>query len=282
MKTIERHPVGIIFRAFAAKSSQIDERIILVNEAIKKALNLYYKEMPVFKYVDVLVPSNKLFPSVDCGEMVEKLKALWNEEKRVRIHKSMGDLFCGTLNTGIAIQSESGIKYSLIASPDAHSYLTEENVFEMLKKADDGAKIVGLAIHELRESIQEGKVANTFCLWHNRSLVTVGGFNLLSAEAENEKRSHYLEGSDAAGNPVYYKINGVEEVIPAALMVKTFGRCISIVEPQDEDQKYEVVSDPEIQKRHNAKMATKNARQNELLSMVGLHPSILENSGVIK
>jgi hypothetical protein len=277
MKIIEREPVGIIFRTFATEESQIKERVILVNQAIEKSLQLSFEEKPIFKFVDILVPSNPLFPSVDCGLMAERISSEWKHERRVRVHKTMGDIFCGTLNFGIGIQSESGIRYSLIASPDAHSYITKENVMGVLQQADSGAKIVGLAIHELRESIFQGKVANTFCLWHNRSLITVGGFNLLSAEPENEKRSHYLEGTDENGKPQYYKINGVEEVIPAALMVKTFKKCIAIVEPHGENQKYEVVSDPEIQKRHVAKISTKNIRQMELLSMIGLHQSILEN-----
>lgn len=277
MKLIEREPVGIIFRTFATETSQVEERMGLVNQAIEKALGLSLEGKPVFKFIDILVPSNPLFPSVDCGLMAEEVSSAWSHERRVRVHKTMGDIFCGTLNFGIGIQSESGVRYSLIASPDAHSYITQENVMSMLQQADKGAKIVGLAIHELRESVFQGKVANTFCLWHNRSLITVGGFNLLSAEPENEKRSHYLEGTGEDGKPQYYKINGVEEVIPAALMVKTFKTCIAIVEPQGENQKYEIVSDPEIKKRHEAKMATKNIRQMELLSMVGLHQSILEN-----
>lgn len=280
MKTIERDPVGIIFRTFASKEAQLEERVNLLEQAIEKSLNLSFKDRPIFRFVDILVPSNPNFPSVDCGLMVEALKQRWGSERRVRIHKTMGDLFCGTLNAGVSIQMESGLRYSLIASPDAHEYITNENVMGMLIKADGGAKVVGLAINELRESIWQGKIANTFCLWHNRSLLTVGGFNLLSAEPENEKRSHYLEGADKDGKPQYYKINGVEEVIPAALLVKTFGKCIAVVNPENADQKYKVVTDPEIQKRHVAKMATKEIRQNELLSMLGLHPSILEN-GII-
>lgn len=277
MNLLESARIGIIFRTFAGKQSQMEERVKLVKEAVDKALQLSHNNRPIFYDVSVLVPSNPAFASIDCGQMVEELRLLWKGQKRVRIHKSDGDLFCGTLNQGVASQSESGVKFSLIASPDAHSYLTKENVMAMLERAEAGAKVVGLAINELHESIHQGRVANTFCLWHNRSLMTVGGFNLLSAEPENDQRAHFLEGRDANGTQVFYKINGVEEVIPAALLVKHYGRCIAIVDPVGEGQEYQVVSDPDVRKRHIAKMATKHQRQDELLSLVRLDASMLAN-----
>ncbi len=279
MKIVSRFPVGIIFRAFAQKEDQLEGQLALIQEAVNKALVLKHEGRPVFKFVDILVPSNKIFPSVDCGLMVPKLSGVWKGEPRVRIHTSEGDLFSGTLNEGVGIQMESGIIYSLIVSPNMHSYLTMENLLPMLEKADSGAKVVGMAFRDLRESIEQGRVANTFCLWHNRSLMTVGGFNLLSAEPENDKDAHYLQGLAPNGDRVFYKINGVEEVIPTALLVKLYGRCIGIVYPASEGQ-YEVISDPDVLKRHIAKMATKHQRQDELLSMMRLDASMLAN-GII-
>jgi len=281
MKLIEREPVGIIFRTFAQNESQVPERIAMVKTAIDKALALSIEGMNVFKFVDILIPVDKRYPSSDCGLTASLIREAYSSQKRVRVHELMGDLFCSLLNDGILIQFESKVRYSMIVSPDAHEYLTEENVRRMFSCIEEkGSLAVGLAINELRESILDGFIANTIALWHNKSLMSVGGFNLISAETENDKRTHYLEGSDQDGKIVFYPIKGVEEVIPLAYMVKKYGRCISAVEPLGVGH-YEVIADEDLQKRHYAKMATKRDRQDELLSLVGFHSSIIKNGLVL-
>lgn len=275
MKLVKRDPLGIIFRAFALHESQVSERKNMIAMAVQKALAIKIENIPAFKQIDILVPVDKRYPSTDCGQLIPVLKKEFLTEKRVQISAASGDLFCGLLNYGISKQLEERVRFSMVISPDAHGYITQANIEAVIKKAENGARVVGLAINELKDSIKQGRVANTFAMWHNTSILSVGGFNLLAAEPENEKQAHYLEGRDEHGNPVYYKINGVEEVIPAALMVKLYGKCIGIAYPEGEGE-YQLSEDRELQKRHIAKMATKYARQDELLSLLGLHSSVLE------
>jgi hypothetical protein len=155
-------------------------------------------------------------------------------------------------------------------SPDAHDYLTPENIRLVLAKAAKGARIVGLAINELRESIHTGCIANTFALWHNESLQSVGSFNIaLSGEPRGDKEATFLTGYDESGEQQFYKINGVEEIVPSLLMGHIFGPCIAVVDPTSFTTHYEVVSDKELQKRHHSKMATKLVRQQHQAYAIG-------------
>lgn len=268
--SFERNPVGIIFRAFVLNESQLPERIALTKTAIDKALGLVINGKNAFKQVTVLIPSDKRYPSCDCGKTAQMLREIYLSEKRVEILETMGDIFCSALNFGVAKQAANGIDYSLIASPDVHSYLTEENVSGIFEKAKLGARVVGLAIHELNESIHHGCIANTFALWHIESLQAVGMFNIpLSGESKSDKEATFLSGHDETGQDVFYKINGVEEIIPALLMYDHFKEpFIGVVDPVN-DGHYQVVSDPAVIKRHQAKMATKLVRQQHQAFGVG-------------
>lgn len=270
--SFDRNPVGIVFRVFVLKESQLPERIAMVKIAIDKALSIltFDKKKPAFKRITVLVPSDTRYPSCDCGKTADLLRCAYASEKRVEILEVMGDLFCSALNFAVAKQAADGMDYSLIASPDAHAYLTSHNVFSMFQKAEtQGTRVVGLALHELKESIHNGCIANTFALWHIESLQAVGMFNIpLSGEPKSDKEAIFLSGVDEQGNEVFYKINGVEEIIPALLIYDHIREpFIGIVNPVGGE--YEVVSDPDVVKRHQEKMGTKTVRQRHQAFAVG-------------
>ena len=273
-----RHSVGIIFRVFAQKESQLPERLLMSQNAIEKALQMTPEFLFTFKKITVLVPVDERYPSHDFGGTAAALKKLYGKEKRVEILEVMGDIFCAALNVGIASQSAQKIHYSLVVSPDAHEYLTPENVRAVLNKAKTGARVVGLAINELKESIQTGCIANTFALWHNESLQSVGMFNIpLSGEPRSDKDAVFLTGYDENKTQQFYKINGVEEIIPCLLMGSLFGSCIGVVDEEMFTHHYKVVHDKELQQRHRAKMATKLVRQRHQAFAIGYDLSCLKN-----
>ena len=89
-----------------------------------------------------------------------------------------------------------------------------------------------------------------------------------------------MRGWDERQGDVYYQLAGVEEIIPLARLVETFGPCIAPIVPRGAGvQRYKVpdpVRDPELWRRHVAKMGTKYERQVALLSQIGKDLSFLK------
>ncbi len=276
-----RDNVGVILRTFASNPQDVEKRAKMTVEAINSLEGLASR-------IDVLIHADKRFAEKDrdCGQLADailKHGGIRNGAGLAVQEVHHGDLFCGLLNFGIAQQSRFGCEYSLILSPDAASYATRETMDEVLAAASQGALAVGVAIGELSQSIREGRLANTFCLWHNQSLQTVGGFDLKAAKPVDDRLAHYMRGS-SDGREVYYQLAGVEEVIPLARMVEHFGPCIAVVEPKGGGAAYEVpdpVTQPELYKRHLSKFGTKFERQATLLGGAGFDFSWLKG-GLMK
>ena len=283
---LSRKPIGLILRVYATDEADIPKRIQMTREFIDRALNVAVDEHNPIKRIDVLVWADPNYKS-DCGQTATALREAFKElDNKVFVSEvKYGDIFCGLLNYGIALQLEHGIPYSIIASTEAYSYFTPETITAIIDAACFGARTVGVAINELTQSILEGRICNTFAMWHNISLLTVGGFDLRAAKPSDDKSAFYMRGWSENKGDVYYHLAGVEEMIPLARMVETFGPCIAPIRPLGEGvQQYVVpdpVKEPELYLRHISKMGTKTERQTALIVPEGCDLSFLQG-GIIE
>ena len=282
---LEQKRIGVLIRVFAQKEDDIPNRIELVEKLMNRLhySNLMGAERIPFRAIDILVWADQRFDNSmtkpDCGKTAQALREHFSGQELVRIREvKSGDLFCGVLNYGVAFQTRDRIDYSLIVSPEAFPYITYETLMAVVDAAAAGALAVGVAIDELRESILEGRIANTFALWHNISLMTVGGFDCRAELPEDDRFAYYFRGWD--GEPTNMVLSGVEEVRPLARMVQTFGACIAPVMPQGEvDSGYQIPDSqkqPELFERHVRKMRSKTERQSILLTDIGFNLSYLK------
>lgn len=284
-----RKKVGALLRVYASKPALVESRITMVMEAAERLRSVRYNTQPVIRNIDVLVWADERFKGEsDCGETAAALKEHLRQhadplmQTIVQVHEvKHADLYCGLLNYGVAMQSRRGIDYSMILSPDAFSYINRANVMALLLAADEGAFAAGLAINELADSVMEGRLANTFALWHNVSLMTVGGFDLAAAKRPpDDSLALSFTGWSEEKGAVVYRLEGVEEVIPLARLIEWFGQCIAPIMPQGEEtQRYVVpdrLKDPQGYKRHLAKMGTKEKRQALFLERIGHMPPFLQ------
>lgn len=280
---LSRKKVGLILRVFATKESEIPDRIKMIANMINRANSINLLNRQVISRIDILVWADpKYAGQSDCGKTTEELRIAFprSQDSNVFISEvKHGDLFCGILNYGIALQSRAGIDYSIIASHEAYSYLNAETISEMVMAANNGSLAIGVAINELTQSVLEGRLANTFCMWHNISLLTVGGFDLRAAKPVNNDLATIIRGYHEKKGEVSYQLAGVEEVIPLARLTETFGACLAPILPQGEGvQKYQTpnpAKDYDLWLRHVSKMGTKLERQSALLAMIGFDLSYL-------
>ncbi|MFZ5392189.1 MAG: hypothetical protein ACOZAR_03240 [Patescibacteria group bacterium] len=265
---------GVILRTYATKEQDVEKRVKMVQETVKKVLAVEVGGEKVFSRTDILVWSSPRFKDSDCGKTVPAMKEALAEFECVEIEEVKNfDLFCGILNYGVAKQLRNGIDYSLIMSPDVHSYMTPGIIEKMIEKFDSGAKAVGLAINELTESIKEGRLANTFLLWDNLALLSLGGFDFLAKKLTSEESETFKKAE-------FKRIQGVEEVIPLARLTQEFGPCLAVVVPDGVGGEYILPTDPELLERHLQKMRSKKERQDFLLSQAGFDTEFLK-SGVM-
>jgi hypothetical protein len=278
---------GLLVRGFAQKSEQVPARVAMMDDLITKALSAKVVDRPFIKRVDILVWANQRdYPSeADCGELAAALRKHFTGDHRIFVHEvTTGDLFCSILNYGIALQSRAGCDYSVIASAEANAYWSSDVPAEMVRLAGLGALATGVAINELTESVREGRLANTMAMWHTTSLLTVGGFDLRAQKPKDDRTAHYMKGMDTEGKERFYHLGGVEEVIPLARLVDTFGRCLGVIESNDPNLRYELPdqkTNPESYLRHLAKFGTKTERQMAHLVLIQRDFSHLR-AGVMK
>ncbi len=271
--------VALILRAFAKDAQAVPQRVAMLREMITTALSVDIDGEQAIKVVHIVVPEDRAYGDVDCGLLAPALQEEFAGNKQVRIHRLLhGDIFCAALNFGIFKASVGGSKYSIIASAEARSYMNAPTLEGLFQAMGSGAKVAGVAINELQESILEGRIANTFAMWDNEALSTVAGFSPRAAKPRNDKEAVYMRGWSEDQGEVFYPLAGVEEMIPLARLVKAHGKCIAVVMPRAEDgsvQHYELPTDPEMRQRHIKKMGTKFPRQCALLASEGMEPSVL-------
>lgn len=275
--------IGLILRVFSPKVEQVANNVALVRGMVEKAI-----EVSVFDRIDILIPADSRFDDSDCGKTAPALRKEFSGASDLIFISEVtrGDIFCGLLNYGVAFQSRHGIDYSMIMSFGVQSYATPETFSAMLKAVEDGALVVGVAVDELSESIIDGRIANTFAMWHNISLLSVGGFDLRAAKPRKDDRlAKYLRGwsreqEDKIGNgEVFYHFAGVEEIIPLIRMTDTFGKCIASIVPQGAVKEWiapNPVEDPEGYARHIKKLGTKFERQAAFAALEGSDLSFIK------
>lgn len=265
---------GLILRAFAAEEKQVPERVEQVLELAGKASLIELNGASAYDRIDILVWKDPAFMKTqecDCGETAPELRreiSVRRLSKRIHISEADGDLFCGILNFGVGLQLYNGIRYSHIISAEARDYLRSDVLAEFQEAFMAGAKVVGLAINELQESILEGQVANTFAAWDNLALMGVGMFDMRAAKLpKGDPSIVFKQGWSEVAGDVIYPLAGVEEIIPLIMLVKKYGACVAPIMTRDKDGKevrYHVpdpVKNPDLWKRHWSKMGTKMERK---------------------
>jgi len=265
-KFLEKNSIGLILRVFATNETDISEKIKMTEELINRALIIKTDKEKIIKRIDVLVWADPNYKS-DCGKTASVLQQQINNKKVFISEVKQGDLFCELLNYGVNLQTKEKIDYSIIASIEAGSYFNKETLEAIIDASSQGALAIGVAINELRESILEGRLANTFAMWHNQSLLAVGGFDLRAAKLTLEEEQNKNK-----------RISGVEEIIPLALLVKKFGPCIAPILPQGKEESKYIISDKETYKK---KMESKEEKQKAHLASLGYNFSFLQD-GIMK
>lgn len=287
LQFMNERKVGLIVRGFANDPQDIPSRVKMMDELIVKALGTDVHDRPLIGRVDIMIWANLAdFPNeADSGGLAPALRTHFKDNRKVFIHEvHTGDFICSILNYGIAKQMRAGCDYSIIASAEANAYWASDVPTKMVDAACKGALGIGVAINELTQSVREGRIANTMAMWHNESLISVGGFDLRAQRPKNDKLAHYMRGVDAEGNIRYYHLGGVEEMIPLARLVDLFGTCIACVESSDPALQYILPNEdthPVEYARQMAKFGTKTERQIAQLVLINADFSHVR-SGVMK
>lgn len=275
-----RHRVGLLLRVFANKPEYVPDRVKEMREMVSRALSIKLDGRAVFHRTDILVWADKRWSDSDCGETAEAMRDVFKDERAVTISQfGQGDLFCGILNWGVANQMRHGVSHTLIASTQVFDHMSQDNVEALLQAAGNGALAAGIATHELTELVLRGRIANTFGLWDDAALVSVGGFDLRAKKPIDDREAYYMRGWSPVLGEVYYHVAGVEEVIPLARMVAAYRPCIAPILPADESARYRVpdrVREPENYERHHKKLGTKEPHQNAHLIFAGFDHTYLE------
>jgi len=267
-----RKRIGLLLRVFSPKPELVTQNVQQVISTVDLAMELMVNDKRIFSRIDVLVSADARYGDADCGLTATALHDFYDNgdagESRAHFRRDVhvaeirhGDIFCGMLNYGIAHQMRARIDYTMILSIGAREFLTAENMEAMLLALEAGAKVTGLAITELAPSIMDGRIANTCAIWDNIDLMTVGGFDLRAAKPlKDDRLTDYVRGWSEEKGEVFYAAAGVEEIIPIVRMIKLFGACIAPIMPVT-GARWEVSSDPDVQKREQAKLGTKYERQ---------------------
>lgn len=279
---MNERPIGVLARTFARREEDIPYRIEMLEKMVKTFDSITICGQPFVRRIDLLVWADlDNYPNeADCGKLAPALREHFEDYKNVYIQEvKSGGLCCGTLNYGTHIQTRKGCDYSLIVSPEVTSSLSQEIAEQMVEAAANGARATGVAFAEVAKVVLEGRLQNTFTLWHLQSLHAVGGFDVsVERMAKTDPQTRYLKGwSETERKTMYYPTGGVEEMLPLARLVDMFqkrhGPCIAPIKPKKLEG-YEMPDpekDPELYNRHAAKWATKIARQLAVLMNNGYH-----------
>ncbi len=290
-KLLERNRVGAILRVFSNTPDSVGAQVDSSMDAVRRLLALRAGERAVFSRIDLLVSSDPDFEDTDCGLTAARLREVVKAElpdAPVFVSEiKKGDIYCMLLNYGVASQLEDRIAYSFILSHLAGSYATKENIDGLLSAMFHKARVAGIAIRELEVSISRGRIINTCAMWHNKSLATVGGFDLRAAKpalVHVHEREKVTAWSDTKAlrhgdGTVEYHVAGCEEIIPLVRFVRFFGKSIRVVEAKGEGISWKEADekiDPKGYHRHLANLATKEQRQAKMAATEGVDLEFIE------
>ena len=293
---LKRDKRGASIRVFSIKPELVEKHAEETVTTVEKLYNVTVDGEKFFNKILVIVWDNPSYrPESDCGLMFDALKEpLKRFGSTVELLRySTGDIFCGILNFAMRKLYRQGIEWGFVVSGPANSYINEPTIELFLESFCDGALVSGAAINELRESVCEGRIANTFAAWNIGRLLDVGGFALRAAMPQPSDPCKYvLRGWDEEKKKEIITIAGVEEVLPCAFLFRdnkdadgNSVPCIAPIIPVGaEGAKYNAPAptiDPEGYARHIKKMASKFERQFVLLSSHDFSASHLKK-GVMK
>lgn len=261
--------VGALLRCFAREPGLIDNAVKLALASTERMLSVTVGDRAFISRVEILVPMDPDYAEKDCGGTAAKLREAIAERNWKNVFVSEirhGDIFVGILNYGTAKLLRAGCDYGVILSKEAEAYFTAEAATDLVRAAEAGALAMGLAITELTESIMQGRIANTFAMWHLMSLMQVGGFDLRSAKPKKEAPIKSRAEAWESGKLFYaYDNAGVEEIVPLIRLIRTFGPCVAPILPRGDGVKIWQAPDPKLDPegyvRHTNKMGTKFVRQ---------------------
>jgi hypothetical protein len=282
-KLLERNRVGALMRIFATTSEEVEMQTGSAMTALHKLLTHKTGDHNSFARIDFLVSSDPNFEDSDCGETATILRNRIQSElpgAPVNVFEiKKGDIYAMLLNYGVAIQLEDRIPYSLILSHREHAHITSDNIHALLAAMHNKARVAGLILPEVAETVRKGRIANTFAIWHNKSLVTVGGFDLRAGkpmihEANKTKiftsvNTQFVERS--GHETLTFHAAGCEEIIPLLRFNKFFGPSIRLVTPENPESIPALgnIFTDKSYRRHHAKLATKDARQAYMAEIAG-------------
>lgn len=261
--------IGALVRCFARESGLVNNAVELALASVERMLSVKIHGQNFVSRIEILVPMDPDYDERDCSETAAKLREAIAKRQWKGVFVSEvrhGDIFVGLLNYGMAKLLRSGCDYGVILSKEAESYFTLEAAEDFIGAAESGALVAGLAINELTESIMQGRIANTFSMWHLMSLVQVGCFDLRNAKPKKEAPiKSRAEAWDSGKGHWNYDLAGVEEIIPLIRLMRTFGPCIAPVLPRGDNVRVWKTPDPsedaEGYTRHINKLGTKFVRQ---------------------
>lgn len=293
-KVLARNRVGALIRVFSNSPETVEYNAESALRALERLLAIRIDNRPIFSRIDFLVSNDNRFDDSDCGLTADylrgQIRARYAGAPVSVLDVKNGDIFCMLLDYGIVNQLEDRVSYSLILSHGISEYVTQEHIEALVAAMYCKARVAGLAISEIGGLVEKGRVANTCALWHNKSLMTVGGFDLRAARPE---RAHLHLHKKVTGESqekavkygtsnVEYVLAGCEEIIPLVRFLKFFGPSVAIVKPH---QQYawrvgDDGSDTVMHQRHLAKLATKELRQSHMAALENVSVDILEK-GII-
>ena len=252
--------IGALLRVYTQNAHSISSVVQGVASAIETLARAGIDD------IQIVVWAERNNRAADCGETFEALEERLMSRSGVHFIKVVeGDLFVDALNQGVAAQRERGITHSLILSWEAASAV-DGNILDTIKKAlEEGALVVGVALPELAEFVEQGAVMNTCALWDLDALEAVGGFDTRDTKP---REVHHYGGSNA----------GIGEFLPMLKMVKHFGRPIlAVVRPT---RRSAIAVPLERQELQRQKLESKSRRIAGMLAQTGytwndLHAAIM-------
>ncbi|MBU4431756.1 hypothetical protein KKD60_00605, partial [Patescibacteria group bacterium] len=199
-----RHKVGAIMRT----DHNLD-RLPLLKDAINSLLRL-----PIISLIHILIYTDEdkgLFRN-------ELIKEFGAERKRVTFDEvGVGCFYTDILNDAINEQTRQGIDYSLVLSPEAHLYITKENVEKLLNAAKQGSYFTTLALNEYKHLIEMGCPVTALTLYKNTAVNFTNVWKI---------------GATVKGTDMEENSYGMSEIYVAKNLLNNFGNgSIVIVEP---------------------------------------------------
>ena len=232
--------MGIIFRSYAKKQELVPEVVERTIISIKQAMSIRFFDTPCFEKIFVMVPTD-----YDCGFTAEELEKRITEESLslwVDVLPCRGHHSCQVLNSAMIRMQWYHIRFCLIMSHKAISYLTSETMRKVIFALYQNFHVVGVRIKELND-VQESPIQNTFAVWDIRMM-------------PYEKRQWGFDSE-----------LGVEEVAPLIRLQKLYGKCAAVISAEGS---LNIRGSEDGKARHKEVRDTKRARQAQEAARLGV------------